>query len=398
MKKKRIAIFILTLLSALLLAAGCGGSQTNYDGMVKVTFELEGGEFQTCKYPAVYYYAFEEGTENLIKDPAAENPDDRFARGVPERKNFVLEGWYRTKTVNDDESVTYSGKWDFAKDRVTSEGITLYANWVPEIRYTYVLCYRGDDGAEHTLGIYSVQAGEKFEDYLRHANKRDGYTLTGFTDEAGNPWNADFSHPGGEESLAIKVFATYTKGEFVDVDSADALKQALKDKKDINLTADIDFEGGEFGGFGDFKKILRGNGFSIKNFTLAYDATANALTFDPDVSDGNNLMFISLFGVMENAEVENVKFTGVTIDVNTSLSRINELYLAPLCINAQNSTVKNVTFEGTFTCSKLPGRLTADRFIVTDDRGYYVKSENSEFTDVTVSVDNQIAEDKYSKG
>ena len=60
----------------------------------------------------------------------------------------------------------------------------------------------------------------------------------------------------------MQVFLHYIEGEYALVGTA---RELLANKnKNIYLTADIDFEGESFSGFGNYKGDIRGNGFSIK--------------------------------------------------------------------------------------------------------------------------------------
>ncbi|MBR4419310.1 MAG: hypothetical protein IKT32_00355, partial [Clostridia bacterium] len=66
--------------------------------------------------------------------------------------------------------------------------------------------------------------------------------------------------------------------------------------------------------------------------------------------------------------ISSVNFTGVTINIKTTLTRTYKIYLAPLGISATNSTLENVTFSGRYAISALPSDRTEDEMItiVTD--------------------------------
>lgn len=403
--KKRLLILIMAAVAACVLLVGCGseGDFLDRDSAVKVVFNLEGGKYQNSPAPIVYYYGFKKGTENLIKNPAAEDTKDekadKFNNSSVKRDEYYFDGWYRTKEEAASEDAT---PWDFKKDRVTDSGVVLYAKWVRIIRYTYGVYYIDDDGVERKIGQYDVNEGDKFDDYLNLKNQRPGsYTPIGYKDADGNDWDENFTHPGGDVNTEIKIYVEYTKGKFVEVSTAADLVRYASASRDIRLTADIDMndlltdeqkENGdvyEFDGFIDFANIFDGNGHTIKNFKLTYSQELGNLRNDEEY-DGNRVLAISLFGATEGAEVKDVTFENVTIDVDVSFSRIDRVIVAPITTKSLESSFTNVSFSGTYAFTKMPESIGEDNFIVVDDRAYFYKDEESTFTNVVISIDNQI--------
>lgn len=389
--KRKFAIVFLAIIMTLCTAVGCSnGTNKKVDGMVKVVYHLEGGTYRNCTAPIVLYYGFKEGTENVIKDPAAADKKDRPKsdddKAQVTRSEYEIEGWYRVKNVEGEE-VVYADKWNFSTDKVTASGVELYAKWVPVIRYSYNVCYIDEDGSKVVLGSYSVNAGDPFSDKFNYKNNRGGYTaLNGFFDADGNPWDENFTHPGGEENTAIDVYAKYEKGEFVQVYTADDL--IANRTKDIMLMADIDFGGRKFKGFGDYRKIFRGNGHTVSNFELDYDASA--YVDDEDLGDEPRILGISLFGRMQGATVLDVTFENFKIDINVSYSRLTKVIVAPLCVKAENCTVSGVTVKPEYILTKLPSNVEKDpdRFAAVTDKAYYFEREST-FENVTVTVDDK---------
>ncbi|MBQ8323247.1 MAG: hypothetical protein IJX91_04705 [Clostridia bacterium] len=364
---------------AIFAAALCGActSATGKEGKTKIVFELEGGTYRNCVLPIVCYYDFEENTQNLILEPTA------LSKIEITRAGYRIEGWYQTKT-QEGENFVYSDKWDFSTDKVTSDGVTLYAKWEKEIRYSYNVCYRDDKGEAQVLGSYEVNEGEAFEDYLSYATKRYGYTALGYRTEQGEVWDKTFTHPGGEESLAVNVFVEYIEGTYAIVETAAQLK--ANKTKNIYLIADIDFDGADFG-FGDYRGTLLGNGHKISNFKLQYDATKNALTTDFDDENKKSLC-IGLFGNANGAVIENVRFENVTVDVATGLSITHRIYVAPLGVDVKNTRISNVTFEGTFGYSKLPDGFDAEENLkFVTDGAYYRKDDGTTVENFTADID-----------
>jgi len=381
--KKLIAISVTAALAAFAAAAlsGCGDKPDPHEGQVKVVFSLEGAKFKNMTEPVAYYYPFEEGTENLIKDPETLTGESMV------RENYNFKGWYRTKTVDGDK-VTYSDKWDFDTDKVGADGVTLYACWR---QYSYDVGYLDDGGEFVSFGaptyVYdSDESSYKFDEDSFYRNYSiwyddDGnaYTATHvLRDGDGNVWDPDFTHPRGDEDMSVRVIADYIKGEYTLVGSADELKET-GNTDNIYLTADIDFKGGDYKGFTAYSGKFVGNGHTISNFNIKYSSDNSDLVTDDDL-DGRNLLCISLFGRSVGAEISDVKFENVALDVNTANSRIAGIYAAPLFVTAYGCSVDNVEFGGTFKVTGLPKDFDeSDLHIVTDQA--FCAGEDNDITD-----------------
>lgn len=362
MKKILAILIIATVLTLVLVGCSEQGDQTDFSGKVKVVFELEGGTYQNCKTAVVNYYAFKEGTANLISPLGAFKPNSTFTNG-----ELVFDGWYKTKTQNGDK-VSYSGKWDFESDTVDENGIVLYAKWASPIHHTYTVCYKNEGGETIALGSYEVEEGEVFSDYIHnYANKRAGYTFLSFVDENGNPWNQSFTHPGGETDSDIKVYCTYVKGFFQLVSTPAELIKAKA--SNIYLLNDIDMEGATFS-FGDYKKTLIGNGHTISNFVIN---NTNELKQSPE----SGSLLVSIFGNAEDAVVENVNFENVSLIVDTTFSKIKQVYIAPLAVVAEKCSFTNVTFDGTYEIKKLPADFSEEENLIVVDGAYLINTDTA---------------------
>lgn len=390
--RRKLFILLFTVLSAVLVMVGasaCSDASINYEeeGYVKVVFHLEGGTYRNSANPVVNYYPFEAGTQNHIVELGG------LSGTKPVRQHYRLDGWYRTRTPRVDmegnpvldeaghQRYDYSDPWDFKKDTVSDAGVTLYAKWRANATYTYDVVFRSDEGEETVLFSYEVEEGEKFSDSLNNASNAPGYTFLGtFRDAEGNPWDPDFTHPGGEESTAIKVYPDYVKGIYSVVRTAEELKDAFEAYESVYLMNDIDMQGGVLRmGTANYRGEFRGNGHTVSNFTIGYDASSLQTITELGAS---NVLAISLFRNLVGATVENVTFTGYTIDVNTFNTRMQGVYVAPLCIVMRNSTVKNVTMtDGTITCSRLPNGFLQGNLVVAEQaEPYFVRSESEPST------------------
>lgn len=355
------AVFAVALCSLIVLS-GCK-KEVDYSGMVKVVYELEGGKYQNCEN-MTHYYAFEAGSQNLIKEPAS------FAKKEFVREGYTLEGWYKQKIVSDD-GVTYIDKWNFESDKVGDGGIVLYAHWQKNVKFSYNVCYRDGDAKLQSLGTYDVDEGMKFKDHINYAKKRAGYTAIGFLDEDGNPWDEDFKHPGGEEDLTINVLVNYIEGDFELVSTLRQLKSSKN--KNIYLLDDIDFGGEEFFGFDNYNKKFYGNDHKIFNFRLKSSSSKDSLITDSDLGEQGGILCVSLFGNIKNAEIKDLKIENVTVEIDTGLSLTKSIIVAPLCVKATNSKITGVTFSGEYKAVKLPSGFDKAAIVTVCDAAYYFK-------------------------
>ena len=393
MQKKLIIYLALCLMLVFCSSAltGCESGTKNFDGKVKVIYHLEGGIYQNCEQPVIQYYDFDEGTSNLIVDLS------ELSGQTIIRTGYTLEGWY-TKKTGEGNSVVYEDKWDFANDKVSSEGITLYAKWKKNILYTYEVCYRDEiDGSVKSLGSYEVNEGDHFNDYYASffGNKRYGYTaLKGLYTESDEPWDESFTHPGGETDTAVRVFLHYIEGNYVLVDSA--RKLTANKNANLYLTSDIDFEGESFSGFGDYKGIIKGNGFTVKNFTLSYDSSKNGLIADTDLSTEGGILCIGLFRSLKGASISDLSFSDFSIDIKAGYPGTKIIIVAPLSIKMENTALTNVTVgNATVTLSQLPsGFDKSSSLTVLTDRAVYFTPEGdtSELDNVTATLLDQTDE------
>ena len=364
-----IALFI-----PLMLLYGCK-TETNYDDKVKVIFELEGGTYQNCTLPVVHYYD-KTDSNILITDLTG------LTGAAITRSGYTLDGWYQKKVENDGV-ITYQDKWDFDRDTIDNTGITLYAFWKKDIKYTYQVCYYDENNEIVVLDSYSVNQGDKFKDYANYANTRYGYTAIGFKDADGNVWDEEFTHPGGETDLAIRVFVEYIEGDFAIVKNANDLR--INKSKNIYLANDIDLEGEAFS-FTDYKGIFMGNGYKVTNFKVNYDATRNGLIDDFNDPSVKSLT-ISLFGNISNATIQDVIFENVTIDIKTSLSLIQNIYVAPIAMNSKNSKLTNVTFSGKLICTTLPKDFDIEsNLIVIENAPVYKLDKDTTITNNEINL------------
>lgn len=374
MRKLRV---FLVLLCFLCLITACGKDK-NYESYFKVTYELEGGTYQNCTLPVECYYAFKSNGENYIA-----NPLDLSGAKIT-KTGFSFTGWYQTKTVSGD-NVTYSEPWDFEKDTVGSTDITLYAGWKKDISYTYTLVYIDAEG-EHVLGSYEVEAGEKFNDYKKLTkNNPNLQTAIGYYNMDETPWDTEFSHPGGESDLDIKVLVKYIDGLYTLVSNASELQKAKN--SDIYLLNDIDMQGATLG-FDKYSGTIMGNGYTISNFKVKYDNTRNGLVDDLVQGSGKSL-YISLFKELNNATIKDITFDNVTVDIVAALPQITNIYVSPIATTSKGATLDNVVMNIKYICSELPDGFDQEQNLtyVVSKASYLDDEANpSTYNEVTINV------------
>lgn len=369
--KKIINVFSILVLMLLIFGlAGCEDDDP-YAGQVKVTFNLEGGKYHESGLSFINYYKYEEGEKHYIYDP------QELSEKPVTKESYSFGGWYQTKEEVDGK-VVYSNRWDFDNDEVQGDELVLYAKWN---RFTYVVGYKDDFNNFIELGTYYVDEGEKFRDIKKFTN-RNGYTLISYENEDGSSFDINtFTHPGDALERVV-IVCNYIKGIFSVVNTAAEL---TKNKgNNIYLNADIDMKGASLN-FGDYSKIFLGNGHTISNAVISYSPQKNDLI--TDFTDPNEKsLVISLFGQTNGAIIQDLNFENISVDVKTLLSTTYRIYLAPFAVKLTNTTIKNVSFKGTFTVSQIPSEMGEDGLIVVDDKVYYVKDDNSVIENATIEL------------
>lgn len=391
MKKKNIFIlgFIVVFLA---LLVSCSTNEIGrHDDLARVTFELEGGSYKSSQTPVKHFYDLKGSDSTLIYE-LTDATGSKLTR--PE---YELVGWYKDKIVNGDK-VSYENEWNFATDKLTKEGVTLYAYWKKQIVFAFNVCYKDEKNNNEVvvLGSYAVDPDEPetkvFSDRVKHANKRDGYTALSYIDENGAPWDFNFVHPCDPENPVVNVYCEYIEGEYIIARTASDLIDAANNN--IYLMNDIDMDGSTLT-FGDYKYILEGNGYKISNFIVPITGRRNELKPDLVMPEEKSL-YVSLFGNMENAKVRNVTFENVSVTISTTFSEIFKIYVSPLAITLNNSILENVNYSGEVKVTNLPEtfitivgeekNINSEKFLVCES-GICFKLENSEFKSVSTKMD-----------
>lgn len=325
----------------------------------KAIFVLEGGSCRGYENNVTYLYTLDEAGEALIYDPnfIEQNPDNQIVL-----HDHHIEGWYQTKNADG----TYSNPWDFAKNKITKDGITLYAKWAENVVYSYEVYKSVDD--TKPIATLIVEKGGKFNDITLDLDI-DGYTNIQYLDKDGNPWDANFTHPGGDVDTAIRVNMDLIEGDFKVVRTAKELKNSKS--KNIYLAADIDLKGADFN-FNEYKGILLGNGHKIYNFTVKSPAAKAEI--NSDLATKNSL-YSSIFYKLDGATIKDVTFEDVTYEINNPLQTIRNIVICPLSTIVNNSTIENVKVVGTYNIIKAPASAQVE---IIDDELFFIKDKEYE--------------------
>lgn len=392
MKKKgiKILLFLICVLSVFAVA-GCSEGN-HYDGKVKVVFELEGGTYSNCK-AIIYYYSFENGTENLIFEPS-KIISQKDKKEEIENGKKVLEGWYRTKTEdgtdkNGNVKYAYSDKWNFDTDKVTDEGVTLYAKWVS---YAYAVCYYDDAHERVEVDRYPVFGGDGKINKMsidNIAGMRSGYTaLPGYYDKDGNVWNDDFVHPQTEDNSIVDVFVKYVENvkgyPWKMVSKANEFVSCLSNGSNVYLLNDIDMNNEEIKGLNEkvYDGVIYGNGHTVKNFAVKCEIKKDSRT--NDLVFGDKSILISLFGKCNDAIIKDVTFENVTYTLDSTYRSMDRLIVAPMCLSMTDGCeFTNVTFNGTYTVKSLHQDVLDNKFFITQKLSYL---ENKNVNEDTVTI------------
>jgi len=348
-------------------------------GTGKAVFYLEGGVCQNSHERVSYLYNFDGSIiDMLIVDPNVleTNPNDMILKS-----GYHIEGWYQTKTVDESGNVTYSDKWDFENDRMTIDGVTLYAKWEVNRTYKYELYYKDKDGNDVFLSDYECKEGAKFSERQLDVKTVKGYTSLGYLDEFGNPWNNNFTHPGGDEDLSIKVYLNLIEGDYTVVKTAKQFKNAISKGENIYLCNDIDFDEDELI-FDSYSGEILGNGYTVSNFTIDYDDSRTGLKGEiDDLENGSNYLYVSLLFELKDSVIKDITFDNVIVDIDTRNSQIKYLVFAPLATIMENTTLENVSFSGSFDITRIP---ECEKVIVLDKFCY------KELDNVLISDDSNV--------
>lgn len=343
LKKPLLVCFLMTM-------ALCGCSKKETKNTATATFYLEGGVCLNAKEKLLYIYDLpDENASTYIADPNSLVSEE--TKKIT-RYGYFIEGWYQTKN-EDNGVVSYSDPWNFTTDKMTKDGVTLYANWEKVVTYTFDVCYFDENGEEKVLKSYTTKEGSTFESTANTicgnpnlaqnktalVYKDDAGTIIGLKDENGNPFDLKTKHPGGEVSTTVKIYVDILNDEFRLIkDSKDLVRYKTKN---LFLINDIDMEGEEFSIF-EYKGIIEGNGHKISNFVIDYSTNKTNLTSSYDGSGENGFIYASIFSKLKGATIKNVTFENSINIKAKKYTGFNKFVFNSLAGSITDSIISNV--------------------------------------------------------
>ncbi len=164
-----------------------------------------------------------------------------------------------------------------------------------------------------------------------------------------------------DNNIETAVYLQYSAGNVASITSAEDLKKGssygffdTENGATYTLDADIDLAGKNFSMAELFKGTLDGQGHTVSNLKLTIStARKDRLT----VKDGG------IFGTLDGATIKDITFKDVEIVVNV-LPGV-DVNVAALAIEAIDSTIENVTFDGlTITTSR--GDDGVSKYVISD--------------------------------
>ena len=337
MKKIKVLLTVALLLAAIAVLAGCSQEATPYqindaEGYsVSVKYDANGGYFGTNTYVIVDAYNVSEAGQTEI----ALLPPDNEARGIDaytaQNPGYFLAGWYaeRTETA---EGYAYSGKWDFAKDRLSVDpsktysaeepAMTLYAVWVPKFAIEFY-----DLGSGELMSTYEFNPAAAEEILVPAWDEetgaidmydfpaKKGYTFKGaYYDKAGTKPvdTAAVEHTGrineetgAAENATMQLYLDWTEGEWYRIYNAEQFAENASVSGNYEIYADLDFEGEIWPTslmHGNFSGTIVGNGHTFKNIITE--------------QTNNSKVNTGLFGALtETASISDLTFENVTLTI-----------------------------------------------------------------------------------
>lgn len=318
--KLRSIVLCLLLVATVVLAAGCGQQETPYqlndkeNYTVSVKFDANGGTFTTNTSVIVDSYNLSELATNadgkaqipLIEPSSADRGKNAF---TAINNGYFLAGWYAERTQNGvDENgnalYTYSGKWDFASEKLEVDPnctyssqepvLTLYAAWIPLFQIEYyaldsgellsTVAYNPTEDGQITLPQWNEETGAI---KMNSVPAREGYTYEGiYLDDQGNQAVTDQAivHSGSVDyatatvqDATMKLYVDWTQGEWYHIYNAAQFVNNASLTGNYVIHADIDFTEEIWPTvmmYGNFAGTIEGNGYTFKN--IAIEQTNNS--------------------------------------------------------------------------------------------------------------------------
>lgn len=275
------------------------------------------------------YVLNEDGTYSYDKDGKLEGVHYELAPEFEYDGDVTaLTKYNATFTYNEED------KWDFSRDRVGEEELTLYANWKARLAVNYIYW----DGSGHTT--YDNAVGKTIAKPTGTARDGGGRTFVCWSKQKDvlDPWNfVTDTYPADTNS--IDLYAYYVEGDYTRVTTVADLKKVANNLAGSYVLCDnLDLTGSTgnplgFSAYNEkqaFTGVFEGMGFSITGVKMSIaNKTFEAKNF-------------GLFYNTDGAQVRNLK---VDITAAIALTSRGDVTIGCFTGNDNNSTFTNC--EGT---------------------------------------------------
>ncbi len=370
---------------------------TPYEGLdekgytVSVRFDACGGSFAGSPNEVFVVDVFDPSNFKTDADGKVQipliAPDDPIRKDSAfpvSNTDHFLAGWYTERTPRVDangqpldeygqltsvsgreQGYVYSGKWDFATDRLTVDPaavtgsaenqVTLYAAWIPYYRFEFY--------AQNPDGSFSLTETKKFITLdlpewdlktgklnMKEFPAREGMTFTGaYLDEKMNTpaegvisGNVDMATGTVSGDGTIRVYTTWAEGTWFRISTPKQFYDNARLGGSYYIEADLDFTGALWPtviSTGEFTGSIVGNGHTISGVTV--------------VQGDNSKINGGLFGVLSaKASVSDLHFENVTFRL-TAGSRMQGPNFGLLAGTVQEgAAITGVTLTGTIEIGK----------------------------------------------
>lgn len=364
LRKKSTGIVCL-ILAAMLLVTGCSGVKNPYQlnddekYNVSIRFDANGGLFHTNLSVIMDSYNISNlktNGEGKVEIPLL-NPNDELRGDIDSfdatKDGHFLAGWYTERTENEDGSYSYSGRWDFRKDRVEVDPngtysaeepvMTLYAAWIPNFtfecfdyrtgEFLYSIPFDPLTSNGIDLPGWSSQTGRMV---YRGLEKREGYTFGGvyLSRESTEPVNtAKLMHSGNVDlengigtNSTMKLYLDWMEGDWYQVTNASNFVKYAAENANLIIAGDIDFSESswtqELSNL-TYTGTIVGNGYSITNLKAEYSGKLFAA-----IGDGAKISDLT-FAFAKGAAGDGLDMISGNISPNASLENVEASVFVP---------------------------------------------------------------------
>lgn len=299
---------------------------------------------------------------------------------------YYLENWY-LPLLDENNELQYDADkkviladepFDFATQKIFGD-ITLYAKLAPSPRMRFIDAHTGEfvseiDGkkpGERRSKPSSSLAPKKVSNGKVYTFKGKYYADAELTEE--------FQFPYTFKTENIDVYCEFIEGDWALVSTVREFNSAIGNGANIYLMNDIDFEGQTFNSQ-NYNAELCGNGYALKNISIAYTGRNNLTRFNNGARVG---IFPVLMGrsyvhdvVIENAIVE--------VETNSDYSGILGSCVSFFAAEARDGArIENVTMSGVLVCNQATKEASQSNHIGLD----VFIAQNSAKSDQIVNCD-----------